>query len=115
VIYKLLADSIVLLHLGWIIFLFIGAVWGRKNKVVRIAHLGGLSYALLSEIMDWLCPLTHLEIWLRAQHDPALSYAGSFIVHYIEELIYIDMSRIAIFILTILLAAFNVWVYCRKK
>jgi hypothetical protein len=116
VIYGLLADAVVLLHLGWIIFLFTGAVWGRKYKAVGIIHLGGLAFALISEIMDWICPLTHLEAWLRARHDPAMTYAGSFIVHYIEDLIYIDVSRTAVFICTILLVAFNLWMYtCKRK
>jgi hypothetical protein len=115
VTYKLLADAVVLLHLVWILFLFVGAIWGRRYKAVRIIHLGGLAFALISEIMDWLCPLTHLEVWLRANHDPTLSYAGSFVVHYVEELIYIDVSRTAVFICTILLAAFNIWMYKRKR
>jgi hypothetical protein len=114
VTYKLLADAVVLIHLLWILFLFVGAVWGRKSKAVRIIPLGGLAFALISEIMDWICPLTHLEFWLRSRHDPTLSYAGSFIVHYVEELIYIDMSRTAVFICTILLAAFNIWMYTKK-
>lgn len=114
-IYKLLADAVVLLHLGWIIFLFVGAVWGRKCKAVRIVHLGGLAFALISEIFDWICPSTHLEVWLRAKSGPALTYTGSFIVHYVEELIYIDVSRTAILICTVILAAFNIWMYCRKK
>jgi hypothetical protein len=115
VIYKLLADAVVILHLIWIIFLFSGAIWGRKYRAVRIIHLGGLSFAIISEIFDWICPITHLEIWLRSQHDPALSYAGSFIAHYIEQLIYIDASRTAVFICTILLAGFNIRMYYRKK
>jgi len=115
VTYKLLADAVVLLHLAWIVFLFIGALWGRKYKAVRIIHLGGLSFAILSEIMDWICPLTHLEAWLRSRHDPTLTYTGSFIAHYVEELIYIDISRTIVFVLTILLVFFNLWLYLREN
>jgi hypothetical protein len=97
VIYKLLADAVVLVHLGWIVFLFIGSIWGRKYKAVRIVHLGGLIFAIISEIFGWICPITHLEAWLRAKHDPAL--------------IYIDISRTAVFFCTVLLAGFNLWTY----
>jgi hypothetical protein len=114
VIYKLLADTVVLLHLAWIVFLFIGSIWGRKYKAVKIVHLGGLSFAIVSEIFDWICPITHLEIWLRSKHDPALTYTGSFIAHYVEELIYIDVSRTAVFVCTVLLVGFNLWMYFRK-
>jgi hypothetical protein len=114
VIYKLLADAVVLVHLLWIVFLFTGSIWGRKYKAVRIVHLGGLSFAIISEIFGWICPITHLEAWLRAKHDPALTYTGSFIAHYVEELIYIDVSRTTVFVCTVLLAAFNLWVYSRR-
>ena len=112
--YKLLADAVVLVHLGWIVFLFIGSVWGRKYKAVRILHLGGLSFALISEIFGWICPITHLEAWLRAKHDPALTYTGSFIAHYAEELIYIEVSRTAVFVCTVILVVFNVWMYFKR-
>ena len=113
--YKLLADGVVLLHLAWIVFLFIGAIWGRKYRAVMIIHLVGLSFAIVSEIMDWICPLTHLEAWLRSRHDPALTYTGSFIAHYVEELIYIDISRTVVLALTILLVSFNLWLYRRSR
>jgi hypothetical protein len=115
VIYKLLADAIVLLHLLWIVFLFIGSVWGRKYKAVRIVHLGGLSFTLTSEIFGWICPITHMEVWLRSKHDPALTYTGSFVAHYIEELIYIDVSRTFVFFCTVFLVGFNIWMYFGKR
>jgi hypothetical protein len=114
VIYKLLADAVVLVHLIWIVFLFIGSIWGRKNKAVRILHLGGLSFAIISEIFGWICPITYLEAWLRAKHDPNLTYTGSFIAHYAEQLIYFDISRTAVFICTVLLAGFNLWMYFKR-
>jgi hypothetical protein len=114
VTYKLLADTVVLVHLGWIVFLFIGSIWGKKYKAVRILHLGGLSFAVISEIFGWICPITHLEAWLRAKHDPALTYTGSFIAHYAEELIYTEVSRTAVLVCTVILVAFNLWIYFKK-
>jgi len=65
-IYKILADSVVLIHFLWIIFLFLGALWGVKNKIVKIFHIVGLVYAFTIQLFDWYCPLTHLEILLRS-------------------------------------------------
>src|SRR4030066_214145 len=99
--YKILTDSVVLIHFIWIIFLFLGAFWGVKNKFVKIFHLSGLVFAFVIQVFDWYCPLTHLEVWLRSKHDFTLTYTGSFIIHYVDKIIYIELSRYLILILTI--------------
>jgi hypothetical protein len=113
-IYKILADCVVLTHFLWIIFLFFGAFWGVKNRTVKIFHISGLAFAFVIQIFDWYCPLTHLEVWLRSKHTSALTYAGSFIIHYVEEIVYVELSRTLILILTLILCGFNTWLYLRK-
>jgi hypothetical protein len=112
--YRILADIVVLIHFLWIIFLFLGGLWGGRNKALKIFHLSGLSFALIIQISGWYCPLTYLEAWLRSRHDSGLTYAGSFIIHYVEEIVYIELSRHLILILTLFLCGFNVWFYLRK-
>lgn len=114
-IYKILADLVVIIHFLWIVFLLTGALWGRKNRFIKIFHICGLIFALLIQSLDWYCPLTHLETWLRTKHDPAMSYEGSFIVYYLEKLIYINIPSWIIFILTILLAILNFIIYCKNS
>ena len=114
-IYKILADSVVLIHFLWIIFLFFGAFWGVKSKVVRIFHLSGLAFAFIIQIFDWYCPLTHLEVWLRSKHASALTYIGSFIIDYVEEIVYVELSRTLILVLTVILCALNAWLYLKKS
>jgi hypothetical protein len=114
-IYKILADSVVLIHFLWIIFLFLGALWGVKNRIVKIFHIVGLVFAFAIQILDWYCPLTHLEVWLRSKHASALTYTGSFIIHYVEEIVYIELSRTLILVLTLILCGFNAWLYLRKS
>lgn len=111
--YKILADLVVLLHFLWILFLFFGAFWGIKSKVAKIFHLSGLAFAFIIQIFDWYCPLTHLEVWLRSKHSPFLTYAGSFIIHYVEKIVYIEISRFVVFVFTILLCGLNAWLYFR--
>jgi hypothetical protein len=113
--YKILADLVVMIHFLWIVFLFFGAFWGVKNKVVKIFHLSGLVFAFVIQVFDWYCPLTHLEVWLRSKHDFPLTYTGSFIIHYIEELVYIEHSRTLILFFTVLLCGFNAWLYLKKR
>ena len=114
-LYKILADSVVLIHFIWILFLFLGAFWGIKNKAVKILHLAGLVFAIIIQIVDWYCPLTYLEVWLRSKHNPELTYTGSFIIHYVEKIVYIELSRYLILIFTFFLCGFNAWVYLGKK
>lgn len=113
--YKILADIVVLLHFLWIIFLFLGALWGIKNKAVRFFHLAGLAFAFIIQVFGWYCPLTYLEVWLRSRHDPSLTYTGSFIIHYVERIVYIELSRPMIFALTLVLCGLNLCLYLKKK
>jgi hypothetical protein len=113
--YKILADIVVLIHFVWIIFLFLGAFWGVRDRAVKIFHISGLVFAFLIQIFNWYCPLTHLELWLRAKHAPAITYTGSFIIHYVEKIVYMEISRSLIVIFTILLCGINTWVYFKKR
>ncbi len=114
-IYKILADIVVLIHFLWILFLFFGAFWGIKNKGVKIFHLSGLAFAFIIQIFDWYCPLTYLEVWLRSKHFSTLTYVGSFIIHYVEKIIYIEISRFVVLMFTILLCGLNAYLYLRKR
>jgi hypothetical protein len=113
--YKILADIVVLIHFVWIVFLFFGALWGIRNKWARIFHLSGLAFAFVIQIFDWYCPLTHLEVLLRSKHSPTVAYAGSFIIHYVEKIVYIEISRFLVLVFTILLCGLNAWLYLRKR
>ena len=112
---KILADGVVLIHFLWIVFLFFGGIWGIKNRTVKTFHISGLVFAFVIQIFDWYCPLTHLEVWLRSKYDPALVYTGSFIFHYVEKIVYIELSRFLVLLLTIFLWGLNLWIYLKKK
>ena len=111
--YKVLADIVVFVHFLWIVFLIFGALWGVRNKKIKFLHISGLFFAVILQVFDWYCPLTHLEVWLRSKHDPALSYTGSFIARYMEKIIYVEFSRSLIFALSILLVVINSSLYLR--
>jgi hypothetical protein len=113
--YKILADITVLIHFLWIVFLFFGAFWGRRSRIVKIFHLSGLAFALIIQIFNWYCPLTHLEAWLRAKHNPDLTYTGSFIIYYVERIVYMGISQTIVLLFTILLCGFNALFYLKKK
>ncbi|MFH1146266.1 MAG: DUF2784 domain-containing protein [Pseudomonadota bacterium] len=113
-LYRVAADIVVLLHFAWIIFLVLGALIGRKHRSLKMMHIGGLVFAALMQTFGWYCPLTHLDVWLRRRHNPALSYEGSFIVHYIEELVYVQVSPYLIHFLTVVIIVFSAYLYVRR-
>lgn len=110
-IYKVLADITVLAHFLWVLFIVLGVLWGRKNRAVRIVHLSGIGFAISLQLLGWYCPLTHLEVWLRQRQAPGLGYPGSFIAHYLEEVIYVQVSIRALLVPTLALLAVTLWVY----
>lgn len=114
-IHKIAADIVVAVHLLWIMFLIFGAFWGTKNRRVGIVHFTGLVFAVIIEGFDLYCPLTHLEAYLRSRHDPALSYSGSFIIRYMEKIIYMEVSRGLVFFLTAALFAVNARLYFGRR
>jgi hypothetical protein len=113
--YRVAADFVVLIHFLWIVFLIFGAFIGRKCRVLKIFHIAGLGFAVLIQIYGWYCPLTHLEIWLRKRYEPSLTYSGSFIIYYVEKLVYIDLSRGMIFVLTLVLVSVSVYLYLKRE
>ena len=109
--YKIAADGVTVIHLGWILFLIFGAIWGRNVRFVKWLHLGGLLFSIILQVRGWYCPLTYLEVELRRKHDPSLDYAGSFIAQYAERLVYMEVPAQAVFVVTLGVIGFSLWMY----
>jgi hypothetical protein len=48
-------------------------------------------------------------------HDPTQSYSGSFIIHYVEKIVYINLAPKIIIVLTIILAVVSLWIYSPRN
>jgi hypothetical protein len=114
-IYRILADGVVVIHFLWIVFLVFGGLLGTRNRTVRIFHIPGLAFAFVIQVSGWYCPLTDLEVWLRSRQAEGASYHGSFIIHYIERLVYVEVPHWSIIVLTVMLCVFNGWLYLRRR
>ena len=85
--YRLLADLVVLIHFGFVLFVVLGgAVVIRWPKFAWI-HLPAAGWGVLVEITGWICPLTPLENRLRILGG-SRAYADSFIAHYLMPVLY---------------------------
>jgi hypothetical protein len=86
-VYKLLADFVVLLHLAFIIFAIFGGLLALKNIKWAWLHVPAAVWGGLVEFAGWICPLTPLENWLCFRVG-AGTYQESFIAHYLLPIIY---------------------------
>ncbi len=114
-LYRILADLAVLVHFLWILFLIFGAVWGRHHMGVKLLHLAGLAFALVLHLFSLICPLTHVEIYFRSLAEQGAPYKGSFIIHYVDKLIYISLPPLFLLALTAGLCIFNGLLYLRPR
>ncbi len=86
-LYRVLADLVVLAHLTFVAFVVLGGLlilwWSR----VVWLHAPAALYAAAIEIVGWVCPLTPLEKHFRALAGEA-GYEGGFIEHYAGLILY---------------------------
>lgn len=97
--YQALADAVLLLHFGIVLFVVLGlpvviivnrAGWGWVNQFGwRLAHLVAIAVVALQAWLGQYCPLTVLESWLRVQAGGA-GYTGSFIEHWLQSVLYYE-------------------------
>ncbi len=86
-IYRLLADITVIIHLLFVAFVVAGGLLVFKWKRVIWLHIPAAIWGVLIEFFGWICPLTPLENWLRHQGGAA-GYQSGFIEHYILPVLY---------------------------
>lgn len=86
-LYRLAADSLVLLHFGFIVFVVGGGFLAWRWRRLAWLHVPCALWGATIELMGWICPLTPLENTLRRQAGQA-GYDGGFIEHYILPIVY---------------------------
>ena len=110
-IYRLLADFILIVHLCFILFAVFGGLLVLRWRWLWKLHLPALVWAFLVQYFVWFCPLTAWENHFRALGGEA-GYEGGFIDHYVSAIIYPGfMSPQTHFLSAILLVVFNLLVY----
>ena len=109
--YTLTADAVVLLHLACVIFVVAGGLLVFRWRRVALLHLPAVVWAALLEFRGWLCPLTPLELKLRASGGQA-GYGGGFIEHYILPVLYpAELDKVMQVEIGSLVIAVNIAVY----
>lgn len=86
-IYRWLADVVVVVHGAFVLFVMVGAFLALRWRWVVWLHLPAAIWGVLIEYAGWICPLTPLENALRARAGES-GYTGDFIEHYLLRALY---------------------------
>jgi hypothetical protein len=86
-LFRLLADATVVLHLLFVAFVVGGGVLVLRWRRVAWVHLPAAAWGAWIEFAGWICPLTPLENWLRTQGGEA-TYTTSFVERYLLPVLY---------------------------
>jgi hypothetical protein len=81
-LYRRLADVVVVIHVLIAIFFFLGGIPAMDQPWIALLHLPLSIWVSAAYLMGWTCPLTPLENSLRRAAGER-GYHGSFIDHYL--------------------------------
>ena len=96
-IYSLLADTVLIIHFAFVVFVVFGLVliiigllnrwsWVR-NRVFRVTHLVAVGVVVLQGWLGQLCPLTIWENELRRRAGEP-DYSETFVEHWLHEILF---------------------------
>lgn len=111
--YSVLAIFVLFLHALFILWVVFGALVTRSRPILRWLHIGSLVWGILTELLPWPCPLTVLENWLEG--DVGVEpYQGGFLLHYLDKLVYPDISSTMLTVSAVIICVLNLAFYGRQ-
>lgn len=110
-IYRALADLVLVAHLAFVIFTVLGGLLVLRWRSLLWPHLACVFWGVILQWANWSCPLTPLESYLRGMGGEG-GYQGGFIEHYVSMILYPENLTIELrYLLGIALLAVNLVVY----
>ena len=119
IVYPVLADLVVLVHLGFVVFVVLGGLLVMKWPGLIWFHLAAVFWGIAIELSGWICPLTPLENWLRHKGGEE-NYQFDFVARYLLPMLYPQgLTRGSQIVLGALALVVNVaiyrWVFRKRK
>jgi Protein of Unknown function (DUF2784) len=112
--YSGLAISVLLVHALFILWVIFGAFFTRSRPFLRWLHIASLIWGIFTELLPWSCPLTLLENWLEAKAGVE-PYKGGFLLHYLDKLVYPDISVTVLTVAGVVVCVLNLAFYARQR
>ena len=110
-LFRILADATVVLHLAFVIFVVLGGILVLRRRRLAWAHIPAAIWGAWIEFAGWICPLTPLENRLRELGGQA-AYPSTFVEHYVLPVLYpASLSRELQWILGGIVVLVNAVVY----
>jgi hypothetical protein len=110
-IYRALADVVLVAHLAFVLFVVLGGLLVLRWPRVAWLHIPAAIWGVIIEYAGWICPLTPLENSFRTRGGEA-GYSGGFIQHYIQPVLYPSgLTRTTQMVLGSLLLILNLTAY----
>lgn len=118
-IHRLAADGVLLVHLGFILFVLLGSLLALRWRRAPWLHLPAAAWGVYIEVSGGLCPLTPLENRLRVAAGEA-GYSGGFVEHYLVPLLYpAGLTQETQYLLAAIVLGVNAlgyaWVWRRRR
>jgi len=112
--YRILADYVVVVHFGFVLFVMFGGVLALRWRSVMWLHLPAVVWGVVVELAGWTCPLTPLENCFRDMGEEA-GYGGGFVEHYLLAILYPEgLTRNVQMTLGCVALAVNLLIYGRR-
>lgn len=111
-VYSTLAVCVLVLHVLFILWVIFGAFLVGSRPILRGLHIVSLIWGVLVEVLYWPCPLTLLENWFE-QKAGVEPYQGSFLLHYLDKLVYPDISVFVLMSAAVAVCGLNIAYYLR--
>ena len=111
--YRALATLVLLFHALFIAWVALGALITRSRPLLQWLHVASLIWAILIEVFPWTCPLTYLEDLLESRGE-IQPYQGGFLLHYLDKLVYPDISAVLLAAVAVVICGANLVFYGLK-
>ncbi len=112
-LYSALAISVLFLHALYILWVIFGALLTRSCPILRWLHIASLVWGIVTELLPWPCPLTLVENWFEGK-AAVQPYQGGFLLHYLDRLVYPDISATVLTVAGVSVCIFNLAVYAGR-
>ncbi len=117
-VFRLLANALVALHLAFVLFVVLGGFVALRWRRLAWVHVPAALWGALIEFMGWICPLTPLENHFRRLAGET-GYQGGFVEHYLIPVLYpADYTlglRIALGVAVVVLNGVAYGIYLRLR
>lgn len=118
-IYRLGADSVLVLHLAYVLFALLGGLLVAYRRWLLPLHLVAIGWAIYVQLANPGCPLTGWEQTLRLRAGDA-GYSGSFIEHYLLPILYpgwltVPLQYVLAAVVVLVNLAVYGWLWHRRK